>query len=139
MTTQIYSRICIDCQTVKPVDEFQSNGKPSHPVGIAGWKARCHVCHERWKADRQRGGPRPAVQEAERVICKHGPPCTYVEQPHIVKLCPTCRADFDIDAPPLWHCPVCDHHWDESKIATWKECANCHEARPGGKSGGFFC
>ncbi len=31
-----------------------------------------------------------------------------------------CGEIFDI---PIWHCPVCDHHWPMRR----GECWNCHE------------
>jgi len=34
--------------------------------------------------------------------------------------CPDCQEQFHC-MNPVWHCPVCDHHWDHKG-----ECGNCH-------------
>lgn len=120
LMSEHYSRPCIACGQTKLVSEFQSNGEPSHN-GISKWKPRCHECHEQWKLAER---PSAVPITAKRYIRQYG------EVSKKVKLCPTCDADFEVESPPLWHCPGCAHHWDDLKIKTWGECPNCHQATP---------
>jgi len=46
----IYSKRCKRCRQRKLADDFRSNGKPSHPTGISGWKAICKSCEQALEA-----------------------------------------------------------------------------------------
>ncbi len=50
------------------------------------------------------------ARERQLATLKHGS----------VFVCPDCAETFD---RPVWHCPVCAHHWLFNRI----ECFNCHE------------
>ncbi len=40
--------------------------------------------------------------------------------PPVEFLCSDCGESF---TRKVWHCPVCDHHWDLGD----RECGNCHK------------
>lgn len=52
-----------------------------------------------------------------------------------VRACPFCGELFPEDAPRLWHCPICAHHWPMEKLehrarAFGMWCPNCSRAAP---------